>query len=77
LFYRQGDRLMAVDIKVTGARLVPGVPHELFEAPFVAAGRNLFVPSSDGEKFLSVLPAEQVSSPSIIVELDWMSRLRR
>jgi Tol biopolymer transport system component len=77
LFYRQGDRLMAVDIKVTGARLVPGVPHELFEAPFIAAGRNLFVPSSDGEKFLSVLPAEQVSSPSIIVELDWMSRLRR
>jgi len=77
LFYRQGDRLMAVDIKVIGARLVPGVPHELFEAPFINVGRNQFVPSSDGEKFLAVLRVEQVSSPSITVELNWMSRLRR
>jgi Tol biopolymer transport system component len=77
LFYSRGDRLMAVDIKVTGARLVAGVPHELFEAPFISAGRNLFVPSSDGKKFLAVLRVEQVSSPSITVELNWMSRLRR
>jgi hypothetical protein len=77
LFYSRGDRLMAVDIKVTGARLVAGVPHELFEAPFIAAGRNLFVPSRDGEKFLAVLRAEQVSSPTVIVELNWMSRLRK
>ena len=77
LFYLQGEKLMAVDIKVTGARLVPGVPHELFEAPFVGVGRNGFVPSSDGGKFLAVLRVEQVSSPSITVELNWMSRLRR
>jgi Tol biopolymer transport system component len=77
LFYSRGDRLMAVDIKASGARLVAGVPHELFEAPFISAGRNLFVPSSDGKKFLAVLRVEQVSSPSITVELNWMSRLRR
>ena len=68
---------MAVDVKVIGARLVPGVPHKLFEAPFINVGRNQFVPSSDGEKFLAVLRVEQVSSPSITVELNWMSRLRR
>ena len=77
LFYLQGERMMAVDIKVVGTRLVAGVPHELFKAPFVTAGRNYFVPSRDGEKFLAVLRVEQVSSPSITVELNWMSRLRK
>jgi hypothetical protein len=76
LFYRQEEKLMAVDIKVTGARLVPGVPHELFEAPFGTLGRNQFVPSSDGKKFLTVLRVEQ-GSPSITVDLNWMSRLKR
>jgi hypothetical protein len=75
LFYLQGERMMAVDVKVVGSRLVAGVPHELFKAPFVTAGRNFFVPSGDGEKFLAVLRVEQVSSPSITVELNWMSRL--
>jgi dipeptidyl aminopeptidase/acylaminoacyl peptidase len=77
LFYLQGDRLMAVDIRAIGERLVVGVPHGLFDARLVTLGRNQFVPSSDGERFLSVLRVEQASSPSITVELNWMSRLRR
>jgi Tol biopolymer transport system component len=77
LFYRQDERLMAVEIKTSAAGLVPGVPHQLFEAPFIAGARNQFVPSSDGKTFLAVLRVEQVSSPSITVELNWMSRLRR
>jgi len=77
LFYRDGDRLMAVDIKTSGARLVPGVPHRLFEAPFITVARNQFVPAGDGQKFLAVLRAGQVSNPSITVELHWKSHLRQ
>ena len=77
LFYRQGERLMAVDFRTSGARLVPGVPHQLFEAPLFTTGRNQFVPSGDGERFLAVLRLRQMSSPTITVELNWMSRLSR
>jgi len=77
LFYVQRGRLMAADVTVTGARLAAGVPRELFQAPFSTAGRNLFVPSRDGEKFLAVVRVEEVRSPSITVELNWMSRMKK
>jgi Tol biopolymer transport system component len=77
LFYTQGDALMAVDIKDNAGRLVPGVPHELFKAPFVTAGRNVFFPSRDGARFLAALRVEPVGNPSITVELNWTSRLAR
>jgi eukaryotic-like serine/threonine-protein kinase len=77
LFYRDGRRLMAVEIKTSGARLVPGVPRLLFEAPFITGARNQFVPAGDGQKYLAVLQVGLVSNPSITVELNWMSRLRR
>ena len=77
LFYTQGEALMAVDIKVDGGRLVPGVPRELFKAPFVTAGRNVLVPSRDGTRFLATLLVEQAGDPFITVELNWTSRLRQ
>jgi Tol biopolymer transport system component len=77
LFYLQGSTLMAVDVKVNGSRLERGIPHVLFTAPFTVQGRNLFVPSRDGQKFLAILNVEQTGTPSITVELNWMSRLKR
>jgi len=77
LFYIAGSKLMAVDIKVSGSRLEPGIPQVLFEAPFSAAGRNAFVPSRDGQKFLAILQVEETGRPLITVELNWMSRLKQ
>jgi len=65
LFYVAGSSLMAVDIKVEGARLVPRAPRVLFDAPFANAGRNVFVPSRDGQRFLAILQLEQPGSRSI------------
>ena len=62
---------------LVGGRLAPGVPHELFKAPFVTAGRNVFVPSSDGTRFLAAVRAEPAGNSSITVELNWTSRLAR
>jgi Tol biopolymer transport system component len=76
LFYVEGSRLMAVDIKVDGSRLEPGTPHLLFEAPFMTVGRNAYVPSLDGQRFLAILQVQQTSGLSITVELNWMSRLK-
>ena len=77
LFYvSAGSKLMAVDIRTTGERLEAGIPHVLFEAPFWQAGRNTFVPSRDGRRFLAVLQAEQSASRAITVELNWMARLK-
>jgi Tol biopolymer transport system component len=75
LFYLAGSRLMAADIKVSGARLEAGVPHALFEAPFALWGRNTFVPSQDGQRFLAIMQAPPADL-AITVELNWMSRLR-
>ena len=77
LFYVAGSSLMAVDIKVEGARLVPRAPRVLFDAPFANAGRNVFVPSRDGQRFLAILQLEQPGSRSITVELNWMARLKQ
>jgi dipeptidyl aminopeptidase/acylaminoacyl peptidase len=77
LFYIAGAKLMAVDVKIGGSRLEPGIPHALFEAPFATAGRNMFVPSRDGQRFLAILQVEHTGSPSITVELNWMSRLKQ
>jgi len=77
LFYWTGSKLMAADIKVSDARLEAGVPHVLFEAPFANWGRNVFVPSRDGQRFLAILQVEQPADLSITVELNWMSRLKQ
>jgi len=77
LFYIAGSRLMAVDITMAGGRVEAGVPHALFEAPFWRGGRNVFVPSRDGRRFLAILQPEQTASRSITVELNWMSRLKQ
>ena len=77
LFYIAGSKLMAVDVKVEGTRLELGAPQALFEVPFASGGRNLFVPSRDGQRFLAILQVEQSRSRSITVELNWMSRLRQ
>jgi len=77
LFYVAGSTLMAVDIRIAEGRLEPGLPHALFEAPFISAGRNLFVPSRDGRRFLAVLRLEHAAARSITVELNWLSRLKQ
>jgi len=78
LFYCSSySKLMVVDINIEGSRLEVGVPHALFEAPFWTSGRNLFVPSHNGQRFLAVLRPEQTANPSITVELNWMSGSKR
>jgi eukaryotic-like serine/threonine-protein kinase len=79
LFYRSGDKMMAVDI-ATQPGLAAGTPRMLFEgryepAPFPIDNYDV---SPDGQRFLMLKPSEQQSAPTQInVVLNWFEELKR
>jgi Tol biopolymer transport system component len=76
LFYRTGDRMMAVDI-VTQPTLRVGKPHLLFERTFATGGpwRNYDV-SRDGHRFLMLKPTnEDVALTQMNVVLNWFEEV--
>jgi len=76
LFYRTGDRMMAVDI-VTQPTLRAGKPHLLFERTFAKGGpwRNYDV-SRDGRRFLMLKPtSEDVTLTQMNVVLNWFEEV--
>jgi serine/threonine-protein kinase len=80
LFYRSGDKMMAVDI-TTQPSFAAGKPRVLFEGRYVptpATAPNYDV-SPDGQRFLMLKPNEQeASAPTQInVVLNWFEELKR
>jgi eukaryotic-like serine/threonine-protein kinase len=80
LFYRNGNKMMAVDI-ATQPGFAASKPRMLFEgryepAPIPVANYDV---SSDGQRFLMVKPAEQEQAPKmqINVVLNWFEELKR
>ncbi len=66
LFYIDADaRLMAVSLSLDGARLVVEQPRALFRMPAAVD----FMPSSDGQRFLTTVPVSGASPISVI--LSW------
>ena len=63
LYFVAGATLMAVDVKSDGATFDSGIPKPLFDVQISASGRNHFVVSKDGQRFLLVSPAESASEP--------------
>jgi len=80
LFYRNGDKMMAVEI-ATQSGFVAGKPHMLFEGRYArtpATSPNYDV-SPDGQRFLMLKPDEQeAAAPTQInVVLNWFEELKR
>ena len=79
LFYRSGDRMMAVDV-TTRPGFIAGKPRMLFEgryepAPVPIANYDV---SPDGQRFLMVKTSEQDSSTTQInVVLNWFEELKQ
>jgi Tol biopolymer transport system component len=80
LFYRSGDKMMAVDI-TTQPGFAAGKPRLLFEgryepAPVPIANYDV---SPDGQRFLMVKPTEQeqAAPTQINVVLNWFEELKR
>jgi Tol biopolymer transport system component len=79
LFYRSGDKMMAVDI-ATQPSFAAGTPRLLFEGQYVpapGASPNYDV-SPDGQRFLMLKPIEQAAGPTQInVVLNWFEELKQ
>jgi Tol biopolymer transport system component len=79
LFYRRGNRMMAVDI-TTQSGFTAGKPHMVFEGPYLAPGTfpNYDV-SVDGQRFLMLKPTEQaqLAPTQINVVLNWAEELKQ
>ncbi|MBI4480621.1 MAG: protein kinase [Acidobacteria bacterium] len=73
LFYRSGDRMMAVDI-TTAPTFSAGQPRQLFEARSLAISSV----SPDGQRFLATQPVEpEQPATQINVVLNWFEELKR
>ena len=79
LFYRSGDKMMAVEI-TTEPGFSTGKPRVLFERqymPAVGVSPNYDV-SADGQRFLMIKAGEQASAPTQInVMLNWFEELKQ
>jgi hypothetical protein len=75
LFFIEGNILMGVDIKVSGDALVPGIPHALFKLSAPQVGRNRYVVTRDGQRFLVVVPEKQGPPPPYMVVVNWPALL--
>jgi eukaryotic-like serine/threonine-protein kinase len=58
-----GPTLMAVDVKSDGSTFEFGIPKPLFDARTTSSGRNHFVVSKDGQRFLMLMPVETATEP--------------
>jgi eukaryotic-like serine/threonine-protein kinase len=80
LFYRSGDKMMAVDV-TTQPGFAAGRPRMLFEHSYVPTpGTNSnYDVSPDGQRFLMLKPSEsaQAAPTQINVVLNWFEELKR
>jgi Tol biopolymer transport system component/tRNA A-37 threonylcarbamoyl transferase component Bud32 len=81
LFYRTGNKMMAVDV-ATQPSFSAGKPHMLFEGQYLTTDWPListaYDVSADGQRFLMVKATEQASSATQInVVLNWFEELKQ
>jgi len=80
LFYRNGDKMMAVAIE-TAPELSVGTPRLLFEGRFMEAekvhSRRNYDVSTDGQRFLMIQREQDLVPTEIVVVLNWFEELKR
>jgi eukaryotic-like serine/threonine-protein kinase len=80
LFYRNGDKMMAVDIAAQPS-FTAGKPHMLFEGHYVPPPGTTpnYDVSPDGQRFLMIKPSEagDAAPTQINVVLNWFEELKR
>ena len=76
LFYRNGDRMMAVSIDTRGNAPQIGTPMILFQEVFAGGAASAWYDvSPDGQRFLMLKPDDASTSDSIVVIQDWMEEV--
>jgi eukaryotic-like serine/threonine-protein kinase len=78
LFYREGDKMMAVDVSARPT-FSAGKPRMLFQGPYLSAAITMpyYDVSPDGQRFLMIKPNEQSSPNQIVVVQNWFEELKQ
>jgi hypothetical protein len=79
LFYRNGNKMMAVDVNTQGV-FSAGKPKLLFEGPYVPTPRSFpdYDVSPDGQRFLMLKVNERAQSlAQINIVLNWPEELKQ
>jgi eukaryotic-like serine/threonine-protein kinase len=79
LFYRSGNKMMAVEVTTEGT-FSAGKPKMLFEGSYVPTPRSFpdYDVSPDGQRFLMLKASEQTQAPAQInVVLNWLEELKQ
>ncbi len=83
LFYANGGKLMAVEVKTGAETVEAGAPKLLFEIRGAlaslpgAGGAAAFDSTADGQRFLVALPVQETTSTPITVVLNWTADLKK
>ena len=81
IFYRSGDKMMAVDVSTQGT-FTAGKPRMLFQGPYMLTQITFpyYDVSPDGQRFLMIKPGVQTSTSSlaqIVVVQNWFEELKQ
>ena len=77
LFFTKNDRkLMAAKVKPVSGAFETEAPEVLFETPLLNLGRNRFVVTRDGQRFLAITRLEDTRA-TINVVINWLAELKR
>jgi dipeptidyl aminopeptidase/acylaminoacyl peptidase len=78
LFFLNGTKLNAVDVKANGSAFEAGIPKELFDVSVVTeqTRRNRYVVTADGQRFLFVTTHQSYDTTPFIVVQNWQTALK-
>ena len=77
LYYTSGGVINAVELKTAGPRFEAGLPKALFTTQLSIGGRNRYVVSPDGKRFLAIVRGEDAPAPPMNVIVNWLSAAKR
>ena len=78
VFYRNGDKMMAVPIESNATSLSAGTPALLFEKRYALSGSDQYYDvAPDGQRFVMLRPDAPVTASAINVVQEWTRELER
>jgi Tol biopolymer transport system component len=83
LYYSSSDGnsptagIMAVDVAVKNGAIQASVPHTLFSSRTTSSGRNNWLATPTGEKFLVIVPVEKPLVDQLLVVHNWPALLEK
>lgn len=79
LYFLNGTKLEAVDVKAAGSSFEAGIPKDLLDVPVVGetTRHNRYVATADGQRFLFVTSPKTLDTTPFIVVENWQTALKR